>query len=104
MIDYRNLKYIVGLGVKIKEVQNIVSSQQSRWLKPYVDFNTEMRKEAKNDLEKDFFKLMHNSVFGKTIENVRNIMNMHMTTSEANAKNGSANPHSKTAPKPSAST
>jgi hypothetical protein len=86
VIDYRNLKYIVGLGVKIKEVHDIVSYQQSRWLKPYIDFNTELRTKAKNDFEKDFFKLMNNSVFGKTMENVRNRMNMHMTTSEENAK------------------
>jgi hypothetical protein len=84
-IHYRNLKYIVGLGVEIKKVHNIVSFKQKAWLKPYIDFNTEMRKEAKNDFEKDFFKLMNNSVFGKTMENIKNRVNIHATTSEQNA-------------------
>ena len=82
---YRNLKYLVSLGVEIKQVHNIVSFKQKKWLKPYIDFNTEMRKEAKNDFEKDFFKLMNNSVFGKTMENIKNRVNIHATTSEDNA-------------------
>ena len=84
-IHYRNLKYLVQLGVEIKKVHNIASFKQKAWLKKYIDFNTEMRKEAKNDFEKDFFKLMNNSVFGKTMENIKNRVNIHATTSEENA-------------------
>ena len=84
-IHYRNLKYLISLGVEVKKVHNIVSFKQKDWLKPYIDLNTEMRKQAKNDFEKDFFKLMNNSVFGKTMENIKNRINIHATTSEENA-------------------
>ena len=65
-IHYRNLKYLVGLGVQITKVHNIVSFKQNTWLKKYIDFNTEKRQ----DFEKDFFKLIYTSVFGKTAQNI----------------------------------
>ena len=59
------------LGVKITEVEDIVEFDQKDWMAPYIQFNTEPRKHAKNDVERDFFKLMDISVFGKTLGQVK---------------------------------
>ena len=67
----RNLKLYLECGMKLKAVYRVLQFYQKAWLKPYIDFNTELRKKAKSDFEKNFFKLMNNSVFGKTIENLR---------------------------------
>ena len=84
-IHYRNLKFVTKLGIKVTKVHNILKFKQKDWMKPYIDFNTKKRTTAKNEFEKDFFKLMINSPFGKSMENVKNRMKLHLTTDDDNA-------------------
>ena len=71
VLHYKNLKQYLNMGLKLKAVNRAISFEQSPWMEPYIRKNTELRKTAANSFEKDFFKLMNNSVFGKTIENIR---------------------------------
>ena len=72
LIHYRMLKFYVRHGMIVDKVHEIISFKQSRWLERYINFNTQKRIQAVNDFEKDFYKLLNNAFYGKTMENVRN--------------------------------
>ena len=71
VLHIKSLKQALNHELKLKKIHRIIEFNQKAWLKPYIDMNTELRKLAKDDFEKDLFKLMNNAVFGKTMENIR---------------------------------
>ena len=96
VIHYENLKQYLSLGLKLTRVHRGVHKfEESQWLEKYITLNTELRTAARNDFEKDFFKLMNNSVFGKTMENIRNRVDIKLVTDRKEAENLSAKPNFK---------
>ena len=82
VVHIKSLKQALNHELKLKKVHRIFEFNQEAWLKPYIERNTELRKLAKNDFEKDLFKLMNNSVFGKTMENIRKHRDIKLVTTD----------------------
>ena len=78
VVHYRNLQLHLSLGMKVTKIHRVLKFKQSDWMKKYIDFNTEKRMNAANDIEEDFLKSMINSVYGKTIENLRKRINVRL--------------------------
>ena len=92
-------KYIMklheSLGLKIMKIHRGIRFEESAWLKPYITLNKDLRTNAKNDFEKDFFKLMNNSVFGKTMENIRNRVDIRLVNDRRKGEKLAAKPNFK---------
>ena len=82
VVHYRNLQYYLSQGLVFKKVHRILEFNQSDWMKPYIDFNPQKRKEATNEAAKNLFKLLNNAVYEKTMENKRKRIKIRIATNE----------------------
>ena len=87
IVHYKYLQLALEQGLEITKVYRVLEYEQKKIMKSYIELNTNMRKNAKNDFEKDFFKLMNNSIYGKTLENVRNRIEFKLVSNERQASN-----------------
>ena len=82
VIHYRNLQQCLEKAFKLKKVHIILKFKQEDWIKPYIDFKTQKRKEATNDVDQNLFKLLNNAVYGETMENLRKRIKVRIVKKE----------------------
>ena len=82
VIHYQNLKYYLKMGLVLDHIHRVLSFNQSRWMKPYIDFNSQQRKKSKSEFASNFYKLMINSIYGKMLENPRNRSNYKLVSTK----------------------
>ena len=95
VIHYKNLIQCLRAGMKLKKIHSGIKFVESEWMKPYIDKNTNLRAMTKNNFEKDFYKLMNNSVFGKTMENLRNRVDVRLVNTKEKLRKLVAKPNFK---------
>ena len=86
VVHCSNLQFYLRQGMRLKKVHRVIEFDQEPWMEPYIRMNTEFRKQGKNGFETDFYKLMNNSVFGKTMENLRNRVDVKIVRDWENDK------------------
>ena len=84
VVHYRNLQCYLSLGMKLIKVHRILKFKQFNWLKKYMEFNTQKRKESTDEFNKAFFKLLMNCVYGKSMENIRKRMSVKVINNYKN--------------------
>ena len=82
VVHYRNIQLYLSLGIKLTKIHRVLKFKQSDWMKKYINFNTEKRTNAANSFKKDFLKLMINSIYSKTMENLRKRFTVRLVTNE----------------------
>ena len=85
VIHYENVNLCFRLGLKLKKIHRVLESNQSRWLKPYIEFNTHKKIKAEKNNDKDenaLYKVMNNAIYGKTMKNLRNRIDVKLISNE----------------------
>ena len=93
VVYYRNLRFYLEHGMRLTKIHRVIGFTQTRWMEPYISMNTRMRAAAKNDMEKDFHKLMNNAVYGKTCENQRKRTDINLVNDRVKAAKVVAKPN-----------